>query len=64
MKILLVEDEKRIALAIKEGLEQESFAVDVCDDGEEGYNTAGAEDYLAKPFSFDVLLGAHPFVTA
>lgn len=45
MKILLVEDEHRIAQAIKEGLEQESFAVDVCHDGEEGYNTATADEY-------------------
>ncbi|MDB5185161.1 MAG: ykoG [Candidatus Saccharibacteria bacterium] len=109
MKILVVEDEHRIAQAIKQGLEQESYAVDVCYDGEDGYNTAandeydviildvmmpvmngfevckklradgnhtpillltakdqnrdivqgldtGADDYLAKPFSFEVLL--------
>lgn len=109
MKILLIEDEARIAASIKEGLEQESYAVDVCLNGEAGYNTAragtydvilldvmlpivsgievckrlrtggiqtpilmltamdqtkdivaglnsGADDYLAKPFAFDVLL--------
>jgi two-component system copper resistance phosphate regulon response regulator CusR len=109
MRILVVEDEHRIAQAIKEGLEQESYAVDVEYDGEAGYNTAhedeydlilldvmlpsmdgftvcrqlradgihtpilmltakdqsrdvvqgldnGADDYLAKPFSFEVLL--------
>lgn len=109
MRILVVEDEHRIAQAIKEGLAQESYAVDVCFDGEDGYNTAandeydliildvmlpemngyevckklrsegnhtpilmltakdqnrdivqgldnGADDYLAKPFSFGVLL--------
>jgi DNA-binding response OmpR family regulator len=109
MRILVVEDEHRIAQAVKEGLEQESYAVDVVYDGEEGYNTAladeydlilldvmlpsmdgyeicrklrqdnihtpilmltakdqsrdvvhgldtGADDYLAKPFSFEVLL--------
>jgi DNA-binding response OmpR family regulator len=109
MRILVVEDEHRIAQAIKEGLEQESYAVDVVYDGEEGYNTAladeydlilldimlpsmdgyevcrklrqedihtpilmltakdqsrdvvhgldtGADDYLAKPFSFEILL--------
>lgn len=109
MKILIVEDEHRIADALKEGLEQESYAVDVEYDGEAGYNTAhvteydliildvmmpimngievckklraegnqtpvlmltakdqnhdivsgldgGADDYLAKPFTFDVLL--------
>ncbi|HSW85325.1 MAG TPA: response regulator transcription factor [Candidatus Saccharimonadales bacterium] len=109
MKILVVEDDIKIAKAVKEGLEQESFAVDVAHDGEEGLNSAlndeydvvildlmlpkldgvsvcrelrraknttpilmltaknqdkdvalglnnGADDYLAKPFSFDVLL--------
>jgi two-component system copper resistance phosphate regulon response regulator CusR len=45
MRILVVEDEHRIAQAIKEGLEQESYAVDTAFDGEDGYNTAAAEDY-------------------
>lgn len=109
MRILVVEDEHRIAQAIKEGLEQERYAVDVCYDGGSGYAAAsddeydliildvmmpgmtgfevckklrdegnhvsilmltakdqnqdivrgldtGADDYLAKPFSFEVLL--------
>lgn len=45
MRILVIEDEHRIAQAIKEGLEQESYAVDVCYDGEDGYNTAAADEY-------------------
>jgi two-component system OmpR family response regulator len=109
MRILVVEDEHRIAPLFRSGLEQESYAVDVCFDGEEGYNSAandeydiilldvmmpgmngyevcrklreegnhtpilmltakdqprdvvegldtGADDYLAKPFAFEVLL--------
>lgn len=36
MRILLIEDEHKIANAIKRGLEQESYAVDVAFDGEEG----------------------------
>ena len=109
MRILVVEDEHRIAQAIKEGLMQEGYAVDLAFDGAEGYRTAladeydaivmdimmpemtgievcqtlrregnhtpillltaktqnhdivggldaGADDYLAKPFSFDVLV--------
>lgn len=109
MRILIVEDEHKIAQALKEGLEQESYAVDVAYDGEAGLNTAlndeydliildvmlpklngldvcrqireagqhtpvlmltargqnrdivqgldtGADDYLPKPFSFEVLL--------
>jgi two-component system copper resistance phosphate regulon response regulator CusR len=45
MRILVVEDEHRIAQAVKEGLEQESYAVDVAYDGEDGYNSATAEEY-------------------
>lgn len=109
MKILIVEDEHLIAQALKEGLEQEGFAVDAEYDGEAGLLAAeageydliimdvmmpimdgftvcqklrtkgnqtpilmltaktqdrdvitgletGADDYLAKPFSFEVLL--------
>jgi DNA-binding response OmpR family regulator len=109
MRILVIEDEVKIARAIKDGLEQEYYAVDMAHDGESGMNTAlnddydliildvmlpkmdgyavcqklreaadhtpvlmltakdqdrdvvqglntGADDYLAKPFSFEVLL--------
>lgn len=45
MRILVVEDEHRIAQAIKEGLEGESYAVDLAYDGEDGYNTASADEY-------------------
>ena len=45
MKILVVEDERIIAHAIKEGLEQDNYAVDVAYDGEDGYNTASADEY-------------------
>ncbi len=45
MKILVVEDEKRIANAIKKGLEQEFFIVDISHNGEEGYDLASTEDY-------------------
>lgn len=109
MRVLLIEDDVTIARLLKEGLEDEAYAVDVAHDGSEGYRTAaadeydviildimlpemngyevcrslrndgnktpilmltargterdivegldtGADDYLAKPFSFDVLL--------
>lgn len=36
MKILVVEDEHKIANAIKRGLEQENYAVDVAYDGDQG----------------------------
>lgn len=47
MKILVVEDEHKIANSIKKGLEQETFAVDVAYDGIEGYDLASTEDYDA-----------------
>lgn len=45
MKILIIEDDKEINEALKEGLEDESYAVDSCLDGEDGYHTAMAEEY-------------------
>lgn len=45
MRILVVEDEKKIADAIKKGLEQEAFAVDVAYDSDEGLSMATAEQY-------------------
>lgn len=45
MRILVVEDEHRIANTIKKGLEQEHFAVDVAYDGNDGYDLASTEDY-------------------
>lgn len=45
MRILVVEDEPKIARAIKKGLEQETFAVDVCMDGDEGLRFALDEPY-------------------
>jgi DNA-binding response OmpR family regulator len=45
MRILVIEDEHRIARAIQEGLQQESYAVDIEYDGLSGYNSATSEDY-------------------
>lgn len=45
MRVLVVEDEHKIANSIKRGLEQESYAVDVAYDGESGYGFASNEDY-------------------
>ncbi len=45
MRVLVVEDEHRIANTIKKGLEQERFAVDVAYDGTEGFDLASTEDY-------------------
>lgn len=45
MKILVVEDEHKIANSIKKGLEQESYAVDVAFTGDDGYGLATTEEY-------------------
>ena len=45
MRVLLIEDDVTIARLLKEGLEDESYAVDVVNDGSEGYRTAAADDY-------------------
>ena len=45
MKILVVEDEHKIAGAVKRGLEQENFLVDLAYTGPEGYDLASSEDY-------------------
>lgn len=45
MRILIIEDEHKIANAIKKGLEQEAYSVDVAYDGESGFDLAATEDY-------------------
>ena len=49
MKILIVEDEQRLAALLKKGLEECSYAVDLCFDGEEGL-------YMAETFPYDAVL--------
>ena len=45
MRILVVEDEHKIANSVKKGLELENFAVDVVYDGASGYDYASSEEY-------------------
>lgn len=45
MKVLVVEDDHKIGSSIKKGLEQESFAVDLAFDGDDGYGLAQTENY-------------------
>jgi DNA-binding response OmpR family regulator len=45
MRILVIEDEPKIARAIKKGLEQEKYAVDVEHDADSGLGAALAESY-------------------
>lgn len=49
MKILIVEDEQRLAALLKKGLEEQSYAVDLCFDGEEGL-------YMAETYPYDAVL--------
>ena len=45
MRILVVEDEKKVASFIKRGLEEEDFTVDVAHDGESGIAMAESSSY-------------------
>jgi two-component system copper resistance phosphate regulon response regulator CusR len=45
MRILLVEDEKKVAEIIGRGLKAERYAVDVCHNGREGWEMAAAYEY-------------------
>jgi DNA-binding response OmpR family regulator len=45
MKVLVVEDEHKIANSIKQGLIQEGIVVDVAYDGIEGFDLASSEEY-------------------
>jgi len=45
MKVLVVEDEHKIANSIEQGLLQENFTVDLAYDGVEGYDLATSEEY-------------------
>jgi len=49
MRILVVEDEKKVAEFVRRGLQQESFAVDVAHEGEDGA-------YLAQTFDYDLVI--------
>ena len=45
MRILVVEDERKIAEFLRKGLKAEGYAVDVAGDGEAGHFMAGTQDY-------------------
>ncbi|VTT97138.1 family transcriptional regulator : Two component transcriptional regulator, winged helix family OS=Calditerrivibrio nitroreducens (strain DSM 19672 / NBRC 101217 / Yu37-1) GN=Calni_0142 PE=4 SV=1: Response_reg: Trans_reg_C [Gemmataceae bacterium] len=49
MRVLLIEDSAPIVRAVRQGLEEEGFAVDVATDGEEG-------DVKARTTSYDVII--------
>lgn len=45
MRILIIEDEYKISISIKKGLEQDRYAVDTAYDGTEGFDLAAGEEY-------------------
>src|SRR5690606_41001163 len=45
MRILVVEDEPKIAASIKKGLEAETFSVDVVSDGDSGLSYGRSPEY-------------------
>jgi DNA-binding response OmpR family regulator len=49
MRVLLVEDHKPLSRVLRRGLEEEGFAVDVAEDGEEG-------DFKARSAQYDVVI--------
>jgi len=49
MRLLVVEDKEKLALALQKGLKQENYAVDVCYDGIEGLN-------MAKTIKYDLMI--------
>jgi DNA-binding response OmpR family regulator len=49
MRVLLVEDHKPLRKSLKQGLEEEGFAVDAAADGEEG-------DFKARTAQYDVII--------
>src|SRR6476660_2812046 len=57
MRVLLVEDDARMADVIAKGLREQSYAVDLAHDGEEGLYQASINDY--DVIVLDVLLPKH-----
>ena len=49
LRILIVEDDKKLAGFLKKGLEEENYAVDVCYNGDEGA-------YLAQENEYDIII--------
>lgn len=47
MRVLVVEDEKKLAGFIKQALKEDGHAIDLCHDGDEAAHLAGSESYDA-----------------
>lgn len=49
MKILIIEDDQKIASFVQKGLQEEGFIVDTCDDGADGL-------YLCEQGKYDLFI--------
>ena len=45
MKVLLIEDDRKILSFVKRGLKEQGFVVDVCENGDDGYDLASGQSY-------------------
>ena len=45
MKILIVEDDPKIASFVQRGLKEQGYVIDVCNDGDAGYDLSVSESY-------------------
>jgi two-component system, OmpR family, response regulator len=45
MKVLLIEDDRKISSFIKKGLKEQGFLVDACENGDDGYALASEQAY-------------------
>jgi two-component system OmpR family response regulator len=45
MKILIIEDDLKIASFVKKGLKEQGYVVDACHNGDEGFDLASGESY-------------------
>ena len=45
MKVLIVEDDRKIAAFVQKGLKEQGYVVDVCHDGDKGFDLATVETY-------------------
>ena len=45
MKVLLIEDDRKILSFVKKGLKEQGFVVDACENGDDGYDLASGQAY-------------------
>ena len=58
MRVLVIEDETKVGSFIKRALEEESYAVDLCEDGAQGLDMALSGTY--DLIMIDLMLPSQP----